>query len=73
MGDVAEEMPNGRDVSHRSRKVLLRWLGMPYIERAMGRGGLQEVASRCKVRVSHNFPSVGYPKLFLLMEVWGYI
>ena len=24
-------------------------------------------------KVSHNFPSVGYPKLFLLMEVWGYI
>ena len=24
-------------------------------------------------RVSHNFPSVGYPKLFLMMEVWGYI
>ena len=24
-------------------------------------------------RVSHNFPSVVYPKLFLLMEVWGYI
>ena len=25
------------------------------------------------IRVSHNFPSVGYLKLFLLMEVWGYI
>ena len=24
-------------------------------------------------RVSQNFPSVGYPKLFLLMKVWGYV
>ena len=24
------------------------------------------------IRVSHNFPSLGYPTLFLLMEVWGH-
>jgi hypothetical protein len=55
MQEVRNEMPAGIDVSERSSKVLLRWIGDPRVDRALGRKGLLEVAGRCNVELGRDY------------------
>jgi hypothetical protein len=55
MQEVRNEMPAGIDVSERSSKVLLRWIGNPRVDRALGRKGLLEVAGRCNVELGRDY------------------
>ena len=50
MEEVDSEMRYGPDVSARASK-LLRWLGCPYVQRSLGRKGLQEIGSQCEVEL----------------------
>ena len=35
--EVRQEMPNGKDISSRASKVLLRWINNPVVTRSLGR------------------------------------
>ena len=48
-------MPDGKDISIRASKVLLRWINNPSVNRSLGRQGLQEVASQCEVEVGRDY------------------
>ena len=53
--EVKQEMPDGKDVSQRASKVLLRWISNPVVTRSLGRSGLQEVASQCEVEMGRDY------------------
>ena len=38
--EVRQEMPDGKDISERAGKVLLRWINNPIVTRGLGRQGL---------------------------------
>ena len=37
--EVRQEMPDGKDISDRASKVLLRWINNPIVTRSLGRQG----------------------------------
>ena len=53
--EVRQEMPDGKDISERASKVLLRWINNPIVTRGLGRQGLQEVASQCDVELGREY------------------
>ena len=53
--EVKQEMPDGKDVSQRASKVLLRWINNPVVTRSLGRSGLQEVATQCEVEMGRDY------------------
>ena len=53
--EVKLEMPDGKDISERASKVLLRWINNPTVTRSLGRQGLQEVASQCDVELGRDY------------------
>jgi hypothetical protein len=55
MKEVMNEMPDGIDVSERSSKVLMNWIRVPRVDRALGRKGLLEVAGRCNVELGRDY------------------
>ena len=48
-------MPDGKDISQRTSKVLMRWINNPVVSRSLGRLGLQEVATQCDVDLGRDY------------------
>ena len=53
--EVRQEMPDGKDISQRTSKVLMRWINNPAVTRSLGRMGLQEVATQCDVELGRDY------------------
>jgi len=53
--EVRQEMPDGKDISQRTSRVLVRWMNNPVVTRSLGRLGLQEVATQCDVELGRDY------------------
>ena len=53
--EVRQEMPDGKDISHRTSKALVRWMNNPVVTRSLGRLGLQEVFTQCDVELGRDY------------------
>ena len=53
--EVRQEMPDGKDISERASKVLLRWINDPKVSRSLGMSGLQTIATQCDVELGRDY------------------
>ena len=53
--EVRQERPDGKDISERNSKVLLRWINDPKVTRSLGWLGLHEIATQCDVKLGRDY------------------